>query len=204
MRITKSWVLLSSALTLALTGCLGGGAATKPDAPRAAVAECVFPDSPSDTAPLWVCTESIEGAQMAAVGSHEKSAAGVQFMKDMAIASARMSLAAQVKTSVAGMIKQYAATTGAGTSETVDKVNSNVAKLFVDGNIEGSRLYRSTTSPKGSIYVLVGIDSTTAKQVTEKAIKTSMGHDSAMYQQYLAKKAHEELADAVKTSAERK
>ena len=160
----------------------------------AAPAECVFPDSPKDPAPLWVCDTPVEGVAVAAVGSHEKSAAGPQFMKDQATASARVVLAQQMKVRVTNMVKQYVETTGAASSETVDKVNTSVSKLITAETISGSRAFRSTVSPKGTMYVLVGLDPKLAEDQTKNVLKTSMRNERALWQQFKAKQGQDELA----------
>ena len=205
MRTTKNWIFLSSVLGLALVGC-GGSTATKTDAPRVAAAhECVFPDSPTDAAPLWVCDAPVEGVAVSAVGSHAKSEAGQGYMKEQAAAYARVTLAQQAKVRVTNMIKQYAEVTGSASSETVDKVNTSVSKLITTEDIVGSKIYRSATSPKGALYVLVGMDPTATKQTVEKAVRTSMGNDAALWQQFKAKKGQDELAEELaKMAAEQK
>lgn len=187
----KKMVVIGMGLVaLALAGC--GNKQIKP--PVAAAAECVFPDSPKDVAPLWVCDAPVEGVAVSAVGSHEASKAGQSFMKDQAAAAARVRLAQQMRVHVTNMVKQYAETTGAAGSETVDKVNTSVSKLITSETITGSRIFRSTTSPKGAMYVLVGLDPKLAEQQTEAALRTSMNNDRALWQQFKAKKAQDELA----------
>lgn len=186
---------VATSLALALTGCMGGGSTpAKTEAPRAAAPECVYPDSPTSVAPLWVCDSPVEGVAVSAVGSHEKSAAGAQFMKDQAAAAARVNLAQQMRVKVNNMIKQYVESTGAATSETVDKVNASVSKLITSESISGSRIFRSTTSPSGAIYVLVGLDPMMTAEATQNALKTSMNNDQALWQQFKAMKSQEELA----------
>ncbi len=192
---TKRIVLLSSLMAVALTGCFGGKDAVKPE--PAKIAECVFPDSPNQAAPLWICDAPVEGVAVSAVGSYEKSAAGTAFMKDQAAAAARVNLAQQMKVHVTNMIKSYVETTGAAASETVDKVNTSVSKLITAETIVGSRVFRSATSPNGSIYVLVGLDPSVTKEATEKVLKTSMNNDKALWQQFKAKKGQEELAEEI-------
>lgn len=191
----KRVVLLSSLMAVALTGCFGGKTALKSE-PKAVV-ECVFPDAPNQAAPLWICDAPVEGVAVSAVGSHEKSAAGPSFMKDQAAAAARVNLAQQMKVHVTNMIKQYVETTGAAASETVDKVNTSVSKLITAETIVGSRVFRSTTSPNGSVYVLVGLDPSVTKEATEKVLKSSMNNDKALWQQFKAKKGQEELAEEI-------
>ena len=190
----KHIVLLSSLLAIALSGCMGGKDAIKLNK---VPSECVFPDAPNQAAPLWICDAPVEGVAVSAVGSHEKSAAGTSFMKDQAAASARVNLAQQMKVYVTNMVKQYVETTGAASSETVDKVNTSVSKLITAETIVGSRVFRSITSPSGSVYVLVGLDPSVTKEATEKVLKTSMNNDRALWQQFKAKKGQEELAEEI-------
>ena len=96
----KRVVLLSTLLAVALAGCGGDKNVVKLGKPEA----CVFPDAPKHTAPAWVCDTPVEGLAVSAVGSHEKSAAGPAFMKDQAVASARVNLAQQMRVHVANMV----------------------------------------------------------------------------------------------------
>ena len=95
---------------------------------------------------------------------------------------------------VSNMIKAYVETTGAATTETVDKVNSSVSKLITSETLTGSRVYRSITSPAGTVYVLVGLDPNATQQAAERALKTSMNNDRALWQQFKSKQAQDELA----------
>lgn len=201
MRATRFHYLLAAAATVAVMG--GCSNTEKKVSVAESPKECVFPDSPKDAAPLWVCDSPVEGVSVSAVGAANKSAAGVSFMKDQAAADARVKLAQQMKVLVNNMIKQYVETTGAGSSETVDKVNTSVSKLITSETITGSRIFRSTVSPKGDMYVLVGLDPTVTKEATEKVLKTSMNNERALWQQFKAAKGQEEMAaEIAKMAAE--
>ncbi len=179
-------IILLSALVL--VGCGGG------PKPKADLAECVFPDSPETAAPLWVCDAPVDGVALSAVGFSQKSKAGNSFMKQMASSDARVQLAAIFKTRVQNMIKQYAETTGAADSETVNKVNTSVSKLITNETLIGSRIFRTRTSPTGGLFVLIGLDTTNVQQAAEESIQTSMNNDQALWQEFKAKKAQDELA----------
>ncbi len=183
-----NFVLLISAL--ALVGC-GGKEAPKP---QADLAECVFPDAPEVEAPMWVCDVPIEGVELSAVGYANKSKAGNSFMKQMAASDARAQLAAIFKTRVQNMIKQYAETTGAADTETVNMVNTSVSKLITNETLVGSRLFRSRTSPTGGLYILIGLDTANVQQAVQDSLQTSMNNDQALWQEFKAKKAQDELA----------
>lgn len=179
-------------MLVALTGLVLAGCGTK--GPKPPVAECVFPDAPGTAAPSWVCDAPVDGVAVSAVGSHEHSQAGAVFAKDQAAAVARVRLAQQMKVYVTNMVKQYAETTGAGATETVDKVNTSVSKLITAETLTGSKIFRSATSPKGASYVLVGLDPKLAEMQAQGALRTSMNNDRALWQQFKAGKSQDELA----------
>lgn len=176
--------------SLLLTAC--GSDEVKEDA-----VDCVFPDAPTVPAPGWICDEPVEGVAVSAVGVAEKSAAGHSFMKNMAATDARVQLAQSMKVHVQNMVKQYAETTGAADSETVDKVNTSVTKQITDETLVGTKIYKQRTSPNGALYVLLGMDASVAASVTENALKTSMNNDKALWQQFKAQKGQDELAASI-------
>ena len=183
------YVCLSAFALIGLTAC--GSAPTK----VAAAPECTFPNSvPKEAAPGWICDEPVPGIAVSAVGSAQKSQAGIAFMKQMATADARVQLAQTVRIQIANMIKQYAETTGAAGQETVDQVNSSVTKQITNESLVGTRILKSTTGPDGALYVLVGLDEESVQKITEAAINTSMNNDRAAWQQFRAQKGQEELA----------
>ncbi len=187
----KNITLLAAGLTVSafLIGC---GSEPK----KEVVADCVFPDAPDRAAPGWICDEPVPniGIDVYAVGSADKSAAGNDFMKQMAATSARVQLAQRMKVKVNNMIKQYVETTGAADTETVDKVLTSVTKQVTSETLAGSKIYKTRYSPKGNIYVLLGIDPTNVAKISEAALKSSMKNERALWQQFKAKNGQDELA----------
>ena len=183
----KKSVVLAGGLALSvLAGCGGASQPTK-------TVECTYPGTQA-AAPLWVCDAPVEGVEVSAVGSAQKSAAGHNFMKTMAVAAARDELARSMKVYVNNMVKSYVETTGAASAETVDKVNTSVSKQITKTTLEGSRLYRTTTAPDGTLFALVGLNKEQAKAQAKDALSNSMKNDAALWQQFKAKKAQDELA----------
>ncbi len=160
-------------------------------------ADCVFPDDPSEDAPGWICDQPVEGVEVSAVGVAEKSAAGYSFMKNMAATDARVQLAQAMKVHVQNMVKQYAETTGAADSETVDKVNTSVTKQITDETLVGTKVFKTVMSPNGDLYVLLGMDAASAATATQNALRTSMNNDKALWQQFKAQKGQDELASSI-------
>ena len=158
------------------------------------VADCVFPDAPGTAAPGWVCDEPVEGVEVSAVGSAQKSGAGHSFMKQMAATDARVQLAQRMKVQVRNMIKQYVETTGAADQETVDKAMTSVTKQITNETLVGTKIFKTRTSPTGTLYVLLGMDPNGVEAAAENAIKTSMKNERALWQQFKAQKGQDELA----------
>ena len=190
----KNGLFTMSAVALAvlLTACAG-------EEVKQAAPDCVFPDAPNTPAPGWVCDEPVEGVEVSAVGVAEKSAAGHSFMKNMASTDARVQLAQSMKVHVQNMVKQYAETTGAASTETVDKVNTSVTKQITDQTLVGTKVFKTRVSPNGALYVLLGMDASATATATQEALKTSMNNDKALWQQFKAKKGQDELAEAIAT-----
>ena len=118
-------------------------------------------------------------------------------MKNMASTDARVQLAQAMKVHVQNMVKQYAETTGAASTETVDKVNTSVTKQITDQTLVGTKIFKSRVSPNGTLYVLLGMDGNSAATATQEALKTSMNNDAALWQQFKAQKGQDELAAAI-------
>lgn len=131
---------------------------------------------------------------MLAVGVPGKTNAGVAFQKEMALTDRRNKLAQQVKTTVSQLIKKYAGTTGAGSTETVDKVYSGVTKQLTVETLTGSRPFRSSSSSAATMYVLMGVDGQAREKSVENAMRNSMKNDTALRQQLKAKRAQDEPA----------
>lgn len=192
MKRVMSFALAAVAVSIA--GCGGGGSTPVRPEPVVQAPECVWPDSPTVAAPSWVCDVPVEGIAVGAPGSAQKTAAGYEFQKQMAATAARVQLAQRTQVRVANMVKQYAEVTGSGSTETVDMVNTSVTKQITDQTLIGSRIYRSTTSPAGTVWVLMGIDEASLSQTAERAVRSSMGNDAALWQQFKAQKGQEEMA----------
>ncbi|MDT8282493.1 MAG: LPP20 family lipoprotein [Gammaproteobacteria bacterium] len=189
--IRAAAVATSMAMAMFLTAC------STSDEVKLDFADCAFPDAPTESAPGWVCDQPVEGVAVSAVGVAEKSAAGYSFMKNMAATDARVQLAQAMKVHVQNMVKQYAETTGAADSETVDKVNTSVTKQITDESLVGTKVFKTITSPEGDLYVLLGMDAASAATATQNALKTSMNNDKALWQQFKAQKGQDELAASI-------
>lgn len=202
-------LLILSVLTVGLTACVSEPVKEAPKVAVIAAPDCTYSGT-YIAAPAWVCDAPVEGVEVSAVGVAEMNYAatgsstkpmvvemGEGFAKQMAAADARFQLAQRMKVQVAGMIKQYAETTGAGKDLTVDQVNSATTKQITNESIIGSRIFRSIAAPNGKMYVLLGMDSASVARMAETAIKTSMNNERALWQKFQAGRSQEEMAAAI-------
>ena len=165
--------------------------------PVAAVPDCVFADGSNQAAPEWVCGAPVDGVELSAVGYSEKSAAGANYMKQMATTAARVELAQVLSLDLQNMVKQYVETTGAGDAETVDRVNSVVTKQITEQTLIGSKVIRQMPTPTGGLVVLVGLDPSQAEGIAESILRTSMRNEAALFQKLEAEKSFDELASEI-------
>lgn len=180
----KKVILFLAAVSLMLTGCIGGGQKTE-------LADPCFKG-----APAWVVNPQVEGA-IAAAGSAKKSAGGMQFTRDAAMANARSEISRVIEVKVNTMMKDFTQVTGVGDAETVDKVTSSVSKQVSSQVLQGTMQKDAWFSPCSELYVLVVLDSAKVADLTKKNVITSMKNDQALWQQFQSQKAQDELDAAV-------
>ena len=197
MSAFRTVALLSAFLVVAACG----GSDDAPPPPAAAVVlDCAYPDAPTVAAPDWVCTEFLPDLALSAVGSAAKSSAGVDFMTSQASLAARVKLAQTMSTEISNLTKQFAQTTGAGDTESVDLFASSTSKSVTAETLRGSRLYKKSTNPEtGQIYVLIGLGDEQVNAAIDEALQTSYANDQALWQQFQAERSFDELAEEIKS-----
>lgn len=182
----KKIILLIAALALVLVGC----GKEEPKQQQQLADPCFV------GAPAWVLNPQVEGA-LAAVGSAKKSAAGPQFTRDAAMANARSEIARMIDVKVNTMMKDFTQVTGVGDSETVDKVTSSVSKQIASQSLQGTSQKSIWISGCGEMYVLVVLNPKQVADLTKQQVASSFKNDAALWQQFQAKKAQDELDSAV-------
>lgn len=143
-------------------------------------------------APKWTCIPEVSG-YYAGVGIAEKSAAGMDHMRRVAMANGRSDLAQQIQTLVKDKVSLYTGTTGIAASETVDKTTESVTKQVAKVNLSGSKAVDMWNAPSGAIYMLVTVSKDSTNEQIRDNIKTSFKNDNALWQQFKAKNALEDL-----------
>ena len=181
---TISSIALAGLLTVSMTGC---NKEVKPAETTnfACKQENVL-------APKWTCIPNVEDAY-AGVGIAQKSAAGMAHMRRVALANGRSDLAQQIQSQVKDKISIYSSTTGVGANETVDQVAEAVTKQIAKVDLVGSKAIDSWTAPSGALYLLVTVSKNSTNKQIKENIKTSLKNDNALWQQFKAKNALEDL-----------
>ena len=164
------------------------------------VADCVFNNL--QTAPGWICDEAVYGLEIQAVGMVEKSAAGQNYMQDMARIAALKQLAEKLKGIAEKRVRQYIAVTGGARTETLDAVADSVVKTITRHTLENTKNYNSLIGPEGRIYVLVGLDKITAQVLLRKAVRMSIKNEQALWQMLEIQKSDDEIVAGIAATKE--
>ncbi len=180
-------ILFSSAIiaTMIFTGCGSSNKSVTPKAPQ-----CQMDGA---SAPIWVCNggENMKGG-IFAVASAQKSPLGISFQRQEAMAAARDEISRQINIKVKNMFKSYMSSTGTGNAQTAERVATSVSKQLSYQTLRNSKLLNTWISPKGTMFVLVGIKGS-IKNAVKQAAKTTLHNDEALWQEFKAKKAQEQL-----------
>lgn len=143
-------------------------------------------------APKWTCLSDIDG-YYSAVGIATHSAAGIAYMRKVALANGRSELASQIKTNVKDKITIYAGTTGVAKSETLDTATESITKQVADVDLSNSKAIDIWEAPSGALYILVTVPKDSINQNIKTNLRTSYKNQEALWQQFRAKNALDEL-----------
>ncbi|WP_457564084.1 LPP20 family lipoprotein [Caminibacter pacificus] len=145
-------------------------------------------------APAWVCNGAANMKDgIYAVGSAPKSPLGYSFQREEAMAIARDEIARRLDLKVKNLLKRYYSSTGTVNNQTAERVVTSVSKQLTKQTLRGSHLINTWVSPKGTMFVLVGMTNEDIKNSLKNAVKTTYKNDEALWQEFKAKKAQEEL-----------
>jgi hypothetical protein len=193
MKKRLSTLIIATAVASLISGC---GETPKPPEPvqAGAVASNFACKQENVLAPKWTCIPIVDG-YYAGVGVAKKSAAGMGMMRRVALANGRSELAQQIQTQVKDKLETFTRTTGNGTSETVDQVNTAVSKQIAKVDLKGSKGVDVWSAPSGDLYMLVTVPQSAVNEKVKETIKngSSLKNDNALWQQFQSKQALEGL-----------
>jgi alanine racemase len=90
-------------------------------------------------------------------------------------------------------VKNVVGQAGTGDNATIDAFAENVVNQVSVNTLEGARIVRSATSPKGTIWVIVGVDKAIAEAAAKNVVHSSMNNQAAQWQRFQGKKSLSEL-----------
>jgi len=125
---------------------------------------CYFPKT-RKKAPNWVCTGTDSSMAVTAVGTFHKSGAGIAFMEQMAATDARVNLAQKLYDEVQ---KEFAAKNALAGKKSADR---EAIRKIADEEMQGTKILRTVYSPKGALYMLIGIDDVNAQKFRDSLAK---------------------------------
>jgi len=185
---------LSALIAIGFSGC--GGEDPKPEPQPAAVplpiAECAIDKA---EAPSWACG-MVNGFDdmITSVGTARMSKAGAGFTRRNAMANGRSNLAQQIETLVKDKVETFTQSTGIAENETVDTVSVQVSKQVAEVSLNGSKQLAYWQHPVNSdIYLLIGVTKESINTSAKENILSSFKNQDALWQQFQAKNALQEL-----------
>lgn len=147
--------------------------------------------------PSWVFQPDYKGG-IAAVGQAKVGAAGMSFARQEALAMARGELSRMIEVQVDDMFTSYVNSVGVSGEYGVEKVSTAVSKQVASVSIKGSKQVDFWMNKEGTeVYVLVAVSNEDVKRETLTTVKSTLGSDQALWQEFKAKKAQDELEAAV-------
>jgi hypothetical protein len=148
--------------------------------------ECKYPDSPSNTAPSWVCNQPVDELEVQAVGYSRKLSSGPGMMTDVATTEARSRLAGYFSSEVNTRLSRLTTDSQTEEGNTNADISERIQKTLATMTLTKSRIYRTQTSPEGNMYVLVGLNKASYGENIDALVNTALNDDSPeLYRQFL-------------------
>ncbi len=145
--------------------------------------------------PDWYINPTFEDG-LAAVGSAKIGAGGLSFARQEAMADARAQLAQSIEVKVNTMFKSYVNTVGLGGEDGLEKVATSVSKQVASQTLKGSR-QEQLDRVGDELLILVVIPNESLREETKRTVNTTLGNDQALWQEFKAEKAQQELDFAI-------
>lgn len=186
----KKLLVIAAAFMLATTGC-GGKDDSDSSTPETVIANKCFQGAPD-----WVIAGGAEGG-VSSVGAAQISKAGLQFARTAALGNARDEMARNISVKVNNMLKDFTQVTGIGDDEVVDKVTASVSKQVASETLQGTQQRALWTSPCNELYVLITVNEQAVQKSVKDSVTSSFRNDNALWQQFQAQKAQDELDAAI-------
>jgi len=148
--------------------------------------------SKHENLPSWI-TEP-DDSPFSAIGSATYKGQSYFYVKNEAIALAKMALAQKLQTKVQAMTRTYFQTTGVQTESTLAELSKQVSSQVSVQNLSGVKVLKTFITNDGEFFVKVAINPSDLQSIA------AMSHNNSkiIWQQLQADKSFKELEDEVK------
>ncbi|WP_428353396.1 hypothetical protein [Methyloprofundus sp.] len=130
---------------------------------------------------------------MQAIGVVDQSAAGLNYMQDMAEIAAVKNLTELFKAKASINTIQYLSSPGIESAVAI-QAGASVLSNISPATLQAAKQYKSLRGPEGRVYILVGLDRQASRALLENAVKTSMQKDPALWQALQTQKSLDDIA----------
>lgn len=146
-----------------------------------------------ELAPEWTCIPKADNG-IAAVGVAKTNAGDdPDLQMQEAMSNGRTALARRIETKVKTMIKNWKRATGGGEDQTFEKNLESVSRQVSEQTLTNTKQLKYWKQKDGTLWILVGTDSTDPVLKSFNKAKTSFKNDEALWQQFQSQKAMDEL-----------
>ena len=178
-------LLLAVSLLLQACNLLGGDGDNRDKSEIAKVCSFADPDIRKKP-PDWICSESLDGIAIAALGKAEPHIAGGElYQQNQASIRARARLLEQLKLKAADRIDEYLRNTelseASSNMQIIQSVQQGISSQSLMGN---SEIMRSLLGPDDWYYLLMGMDNNAVRIIIAQAIGVSMAKDQQLWLPY--------------------
>lgn len=169
--------------------------------PRAelSASECVYPDAPTVTAPLWVCDVPIENFSLSAVGFSERLPT-VSMTTAAATADARIKMSEHFATSVAQVFSDYQKSLKTEQASAFQINIELIRDTVTSATLFGTRVLRSITSPNQGRYVVIVMGQDTYKANAKALLAGLVDKDARIKRLFEDQKARNQLIKMIGNS----
>ncbi|EKE11120.1 MAG: hypothetical protein ACD_15C00137G0017 [uncultured bacterium] len=187
----KSRVLLGVLVCMTIFSLVGLG-----------YAQCTFPDNVSEAAPVWVCSDenpgavAVDGFRYLATGSAKASKIGAYYDRDQAAVNARNRLAFRIETQVTSEAKNFLAVYGVD-QDVADQYNTKTSIQFAHVKLQDCPILATAQSAKGEVYVLIGVNNATGRELAASAMTSSFRNNRADLQRRLGDKEFDKMQSKI-------
>ncbi len=136
--------------------------------------DCVYADGSNQPAPKWICIKDSQLTALVTVTYADKSATGINFMRQAALVAAQDELLQLFKLRLKQRLTDYAQRQALIDSQLLAQVIAASHQQVTLQSLIGVRITRQRITPTGGLVIMVGINEEDAISMSQQTIKKAM------------------------------